>query len=149
MEWQTRRIAATLPRPDGVWARRFERRQARHRALLLGSTTDTARLGWVRTNVRWLREFMVYDPVEALSIIDGPVLAITGAKDVQVDPDDVARIGQIVTGSFEGEVPVDVTHVLRRDPGPPGLGSYRKQFSRPIDPWVVDRVTDWARSHLL
>ena len=92
---------------------------------------------------------MAYDPTEALSIIDGPVLAITGAKDIQVDPDDVARIGQIVKGSFDGKVPVDVTHVLRRDPGPPGLGSYRKQFRRPIDPWVVDRVADWARSHLL
>ena len=148
MEWQTCRIAETLPRPRRVRARRFERRQAYHRALLLGSTTDTARLAWVRWNARWFREYMLYDPTEALANIDRPVLAITGAKDIQVDPDDVARIGQIVKGSFDGEVPADLTHILRRDPAPPTLGTYRKQFQRPVEPWVVDRVADWARSQL-
>lgn len=148
MEWQTHRIAATLPRPRRVRARRFERRQARHRALLLRSTTATARLAWVRLNARWYREYMVYDPTEALSIIDRPVLAITGAKDIQVDPDDVARIGQIVRGGFDGDVPADLTHVLRRDPAPPSLGAYRTQVRQPVDPWVVDRVADWARSQL-
>ena len=91
---------------------------------------------------------MAYDPTEALAIIDRPVLAITGAKDLQVDPDDVARIGQIVTGAFDGDVPADLTHVLRRDPGPPSLRAYREQFRRPVDPWVVDRVAAWARSQL-
>ena len=64
---------------------------------------------------------MAYDPAEALEAIVGSVLAITGAKDIQVDPDDVARIGRIVTGRFDGEVPTDLTHILRRDPGPPSL----------------------------
>jgi uncharacterized protein len=148
MEWQTRRIAATLPRPRAVRARRFERRQARHRALLLGSTTDTTRLAWVRWNARWLREYMAYDPTEALATIDRPVLAITGAKDIQVDPDDVARFGQVVSGPFDGDVPADLTHILRRDPGSPSLRGYREQLRRPVDAWVVDRITMWARSHL-
>jgi pimeloyl-ACP methyl ester carboxylesterase len=148
MEWQTHRIAATLRRPEGAMARRFERRQARHRNLIAESTTDVVRLAWVRWNARWFREYMAYDPTEALAIIDRPVLAVTGAKDLQVDPDDVARIGQIVTGTFDGDVPADLTHVLRRDPGSPTLRGYREQFRRPVDPWVVDRVSAWARSQL-
>ena len=91
---------------------------------------------------------MAYDPTEALSIIDRPVLAITGANDIQVDCGDVARFGEIVTGHFDGEVPDDLTHILRRDPGPPSLGAYRQQLRRPVDPWVVDRISAWARSHL-
>ena len=41
-------------------------------ALLLGSTTDTVRLAVVRWNARWLREYMAYDPTEALATIDRP-----------------------------------------------------------------------------
>jgi len=148
MEWQTHRIAATLPSPRGKRARRFERRQARHRALLSGSTTDIVRLAWVRWNARWFREYMTYDPTEDLATIDRPVLAITGANDIQVDPDDVARIGGLVTGNFDGDVPADLTHILRRDSSAPSLRAYRKQFRQPVDPWVVDRVSEWARSHL-
>lgn len=148
MEWQTRRIAATLRRPRWVRARVFEGLQARHRALLLGSTTDTVRLARVDWNARWFREYMAYDPAEALEAIVGSVLAITGAKDIQVDPDDVARIGRIVTGGFDGEVPTDLTHILRRDPGPPSLRAYRTQFRRPVDPRVVHRIADWSRSLL-
>jgi hypothetical protein len=42
---------------------------------------------------------MTYDPIEELAIIDRPVLAITGANDIQVDPEDVARIGRVVKGA--------------------------------------------------
>ena len=48
---------------------------------------------------------MAYDPSEALATIERPVLAITGAKNIQVDCGDVTRIGEIVTGRFDGEVP--------------------------------------------
>ena len=38
----------------------------------------------------------------------------------------VAR--RLVTGPFDGEVPADVTHLLRRDAGPAGLWRYRGQI---------------------
>ena len=38
---------------------------------------------------------------------------MTGAKDIQVDAADVAAIGRMVTGPFDGETPDDLTHVLR------------------------------------
>ena len=47
---------------------------------------------WYRTqlvakvNARWMREFLAYDPAEDLATIKAPILAITGAKDIQVDP---------------------------------------------------------------
>ncbi|GID91170.1 hypothetical protein ACFQFC_11730 [Amorphoplanes digitatis] len=74
--------------------------------------------------------------------------AITGGKDVQVDPADVARIGRLVTGPFDGEVPDDLTHLLRRDPGPPGLWRYRSQLTRPVDGRVLDRIGAWAQARL-
>jgi uncharacterized protein len=77
-----------------------------------------------------------------------PRSRLTGSKDVRVDPADVARIGRLVTGSFDGDVPIDLTHLLRRDPGPPGLWRYRGQLTRPIDGWVLDRIVAWARVRL-
>ncbi len=68
------------------------------------------------------------------------MLAITGDKDVQVDPADVARIGELVTGPFDGEVRPGLTHLLRSDPGPPGLWRYPAQLARAIDSWVTERI---------
>lgn len=96
----------------------------------------------------WLREYLVHDPRDDLAAIDRPVPAITGAKDVQVDPDDVERIGGLVTGTFDSEVPGDLTHLLRRDPAPPGLWRYRAQLARPVDGWIVQRIAEWARCRI-
>ena len=56
---------------------------------------------------------------------------MTGGKDVQVDPADVAAIGRMVTGPFEGETPDDLTHVLRRDHSP-GLHRYVDNCANPL-----------------
>jgi pimeloyl-ACP methyl ester carboxylesterase len=142
MEWQSHEIATTLGRPSR--ARAFERNQARLRARLLASTTDVMRVIWTRFNARWMREYMAHDPEPDLRSIDAPVLAITGSKDIQVDPADVARIGELVRGPFQGETPEDLMHVLRRDPDPPSLAAYRKLIGQPVDPWLVDRVVGWV-----
>jgi hypothetical protein len=59
----------------------------------------------------------------AAASIRCPVLAVTGRKDIQVDPDDVAHIGGLVSGPFTGETPAELTHLLRVHPGPPGIGT--------------------------
>ena len=148
MEWQTRRIAATFRPLRRVRARVFERPPGATPRIAVGvdHRHRSPRMG--RLERPLVREYMAYDPKEALTAIDGAVLAITGAKDIQVDPDDVARIGRIVTGRFDGEVPTDLTHILRRDPGPPSLRAYRRLFRRPVDPWVVQRIAEWSRSLL-
>jgi uncharacterized protein len=149
MAWQSDRIATTLPRPLRPLGPVLVRRQARARDRVRGSTADRHdRMPRSRLTDRWLREYMAYDPGPDLAAIDRPVLAITGSKDIQVDPADVARIGRLVTGPFDGEVPTDLTHLLRRDPGPPGLWRYRSQLTRPIDGWVNERIVAWARARL-
>ena len=72
-----------------------------------------------------------------------PVLAITGGKDIQVDPDDVARMGDAVPTAFTGRVIPDVSHLLRPEPGPPSVKTYKKQSRQPIDQRVTDVLVDW------
>ena len=54
-----------------------------------------------------------------------PVLAITGDKDLQVDPADLDIIAATVAGPVTIRRVPDLTHILRRDPAAPTLGAYR------------------------
>ena len=95
-----------------------------------------------------MREFMAHEPEADLRRIQCPVLAITGRKDLQVDPDDVARIGALVGGRFTGETPANLTHVLREVDGAGGLLSYSSQLKRPADPALLNRVSTWIANEL-
>ena len=148
MEWQSHRIATTLPAPARWMASRIERRQARDRGRLLASTSDTVRLHRVEMPARWFREYMTYDPAGDLGTIAGPVLAITGGKDIQVDAGDLDRIRRLVTGPFVGETPDNLTHLLRSDDHPPGIRRYSAQLERPVDPGLVERVATWTAATL-
>jgi hypothetical protein len=91
---------------------------------------------------------MTYNPAADLVTINRPALAVTGGKDVQVDPADVATIGRMVTGPFDGDRPDDLTHVLRSDQKSPGLHRYAGQLRRPVDADLVERVATWTRAQL-
>lgn len=88
------------------------------------------------------------DLVAKVARIDAPVLALTGDKDLQTDPADLPVIAAHVGGPVQTGVLPDVTHVLRRQPGPPSLRAYRDEAKQPLDPSVVEPVLSWlaARS---
>jgi uncharacterized protein len=142
MRVQSGRIAASLRGLQRLAAGRFLRRQeeVRHALLTVGDTIDLEGV----LPARWFREYMAYDPASDLGALRCPVLAITGAADLQVDPDDVARIGQLVAGPFAGSTPEDLTHVLRVHGGRPSLPSYPAQLKRPVDAGLLDAVAGWV-----
>lgn len=96
-----------------------------------------------KINAKWMREFLAYDPREDLAEITCPILAITGAKDIQVDPGNLQRMGAVVKAPFESHVVSNVTHLLRSEAGPPRLSTYKEQITRPLDSRVVGLVLDW------
>ncbi|WP_228816696.1 hypothetical protein [Nocardia transvalensis] len=96
----------------------------------------------------WLREYLAYDPKPDLAAIRSPVLAITGDKDRQIDPADLDTIARIVPGPTEICRMPDLTHLLRREPGPATLRTYRAQYSRPVDAELIDHIATWAATHL-
>ena len=144
MRWQTERIAGSLGWPSRLFAGRFTRRQADTRQRLLESTEDVVRVDGADLPARWLREYMAHDPTDDLRAIRCPVLAITGRNDVQVDPDDVARLGQLLDGPFSGATPEALTHILRRHPDPRGLATYPAQLEHPVDPELLGQVGTWV-----
>jgi pimeloyl-ACP methyl ester carboxylesterase len=146
MEWQSERIAGTFRGVQRLLRRPFLWNQARTRRRLLSSSGDVLRVTFVKQPARWFREIMAYDPSRDLQAVRCPVLAITGRDDIQVDPDDVARIGELVAGPFTGETPDGLTHLLRVHAGPPSLSSYGAQMKELVDAALLERVAAWARS---
>jgi pimeloyl-ACP methyl ester carboxylesterase len=101
-----------------------------------------------KINAKWMREFMAYDPADDLPKIQVPVLAITGSKDIQVDPADLVRMASLVTSPFEAHEMPNLTHILRAEPGQPTLSTYKQQAAQPVDRRVLDVIGDWLAREL-
>lgn len=151
--WQARQLAPTLPKPVR-WLMKLlrqdiERSQVSKLDRIEASTDDVIRIQLVKLNAKWFREFMAFDPKSALRRAAVPVLAITGSKDIQVDPSDVGIMERTVPTAFTGHVIDDVTHLLRREDGPATIRTYKKQAKKPVDSGIVELLVEWitARTH--
>jgi pimeloyl-ACP methyl ester carboxylesterase len=101
-----------------------------------------------KMNAKWMREFMAYDPAQDLPKIRVPVLAITGSKDIQVDPADLERMAELVTSEFERHEVPDMTHMLRPEPGEPTLSTYKQQVRQPLDEQLLPLIAGWLHKHV-
>jgi pimeloyl-ACP methyl ester carboxylesterase len=149
LRWQARQIAPTLPAPVRGLLRLLrtdlESRVAANHARIAATTTDVARVGGVRVNARWTREFLAHDPRTDLARLGVPVLAVTGEKDLQVPAADLDVLTATVPGPAEVHRVPDLTHTLRRQPGRASLRAYRAELRRPVDPEVLATVVAWCR----
>ncbi|MGY2067802.1 alpha/beta hydrolase family protein [Blastococcus sp. SYSU DS0619] len=148
LRWQARQIAPTLPRPVRALLRLFrvdlEQKVAANHERVKATTTDVARIGGARVNARWHREFLAHDPRADLHRVSVPVLAVTGSKDLQVRPADLDVIAATAAGPVETHLVPDLTHTLRRQPGPASTSAYRRELKQPVDPQVIDVVVTWC-----
>jgi uncharacterized protein len=147
LTWQGRQIADSL---TGVskWVVRLlhidlikSQRKALNR--IRSSSADVMRIQGRKMNAAWIRQLMIYDPAPELARVDVPVLAITGDRDLQVDPDDLDRMRGLIKGPFEDLRLPGVTHVLRTEGAKRGFAGYKEQVRRPVDPRVIAAVTGW------
>lgn len=145
--WQGEQIAEGMPPLTKRLLKLFRvdipKLQRKAVAKIKATTTDVARIQLQKANAKWQREFLAHDPREGLRRISVPVLAITGGKDLQVNPDDLAIIRDLVTGPVETRRPEHLTHLLRNDPGKPSLSTYKKLAKQPTDPELLRIVGDW------
>ena len=112
------------------------------------STKDWYRVKLIaKINAKWMRDFLSYNPAEDLPKIQVPVLAITGTKDIQVNPDDLNRMAELVTSDFEWHKLPNITHILRTELGQPTLSTYKEQTRHPVDKQILLILLDWLHRH--
>ncbi len=88
---------------------------------------------------------MAYNPADDLPKIQVPVLALTGSKDIQVDPADLGQMAGLVKAGFESHILPNITHILRAEPGEPTLSTYKQQVAQPVDKNVLQTISEWLR----
>ena len=120
------------------------KQQAKAIDKLSRTTGDVERIQLAKVNAKWMREYIAHDPEPALRAAKVPLLAITGAKDVQVDAEDIGRILEIAPPGTEGYAVPDVDHILRHEPAAvSNPRRYSKQRRNPIDSRVLDTLVEW------
>ena len=145
LSWQTRQVAEHLvPGPLKALLRLFGtdavKQQAKAVRKLKATTGDTARIQLVKVNAKWMREFIAYDPIPALRRASVPMKAITGSKDVQVDPDDLAIVAREASRATTAKIE-DVDHLMRTETGTfSNPRKYPNQLKKPIDPCVIAEI---------
>ncbi|OPF72000.1 alpha/beta hydrolase [Streptomyces antioxidans] len=148
LRWQARSIIQGLPAPVRLLRRPLGALGNRVLARIKKTRTDVARIAGFPVNARWMRENLAHDTRADLVAIHAPVLAVTGDKDLQVDPADLDEMRRLVPGGAEIHRVPDLTHILRRDPGRHTLRSYRRLLRDPVDPDLVNLITAWLARQL-
>ena len=146
--WQAGEIGESVPRwVKGlltVFGTNIEKQQSKALAKLKNTTNDVVRIQGQRINAKWMREFLVYDPEPVLRSSKSPLLAITGSKDVQVNPADIETISRITGDRATAMVINDVDHILRTESASVSNPKrYKQQITKPIDDRVVDALVTW------
>lgn len=146
LRWQAGQLEGLLPKPVRGLLRLLRvdvaASQLKRMDRLKASTEDVIRMqGVVKVNAKWFKEFMAHDPAPALAKVAVPLLAITGAHDVQVDPADLDVMRDLVTAPLETHLLDGVNHILRL--GDPSPTTYKKQINDPLDPRVAELLADW------
>lgn len=149
--WQAGEIGESVPRFVKALLRIFgtsiEKQQSKALTKLKNTSKDVVRIQGQRINAKWMREFLAYDPKPVLRSTTSPLLAITGSKDVQVNPADIDTIDAISGDHATAILVADVDHILRTETGlVSNPKKYKKQITQPIDSRVVEAIVTWLGS---
>jgi len=95
---------------------------------------------------RLLRDFLLHDPRPVLRKIRIPVLALNGARDLQVDPErNLTAIGEALEAAGNEEVTLrtlpDLNHLFQETTT--GNTTEYGQLEQTIDPEVLDLIESW------
>ena len=150
--WQTQKISQSASRLNRAITKLLRidvvKLVKKNLEQIKATSEDTARIQGKKINAKWFREFLAYDPSTDLGKLHQPTLAITGSEDIQVDPSDLRLMVELTHGNLESHEVPGLTHLLRRDPSKAGIKSYKKQTKQPVDPSILELVTNWLAKQI-
>jgi pimeloyl-ACP methyl ester carboxylesterase len=146
--WQAKEVAKGIRGFNGFIIKLFRIDVAKAQDKALSKIKQSSK-DWIRQalvtklNAKWFREFMAYDPDKDLRKIQIPILAITGSKDVQVNPADLIRMSEIIKSDFEYHEITGMSHMLREAEGEPSVSDYKRQLKQPVDSRLLKLISKW------
>ncbi|MBU8880333.1 alpha/beta hydrolase [Bacillus sp. FJAT-29790] len=120
---------------------------------IAASDQTVIKKGLVKINAKWIREHFQYKFEIDLAAVNCPVLAITGNKDVQANPQHVHLLAEKVHGPAEAYNVSKMNHLLRDQEEPASMiklkSIYKKGFSKPLSPEMLSIIEEWAEKNII
>jgi len=108
------------------------------------------RYNLVKINAKWQREHFNYDVYEDLIKVECPVLAITGDKDFQANPERLKNLPGLVKGDVQCYVVENMDHILKEFKGQISAMNFKKQYQseadQPLHQDLVGLIKEWLLS---
>ncbi|MGJ7912741.1 alpha/beta hydrolase [Neobacillus sp. LXY-1] len=118
---------------------------------MMKSNEDTIKQSFVKVNAKWFREHIQYNVREDLAKVTCPVLAITGAKDIQANPEVLKDLPQYVKGDAEYYVVENMGHACKLVTKTSTIFSIKKDLpaegNLPIHPELTKLLENWLVGH--
>ncbi len=112
---------------------------------------DVARIQFVKMNAKWLREHLAYNVREDLPKITCPILAVTGSKDFQSDPNRLPELPGLAGGEVTWEIIENMNHPLKEANDTISITQvkalYKDSASKPLHPELKETIARWLRKH--
>lgn len=113
---------------------------------------DVIRVMGRKMSAKWIREHNSLTDqgmIEAIENADCPVLAVTGEKDVQANPEDINKISNLKLPHVTCSIIPGMDHFLRRYSGEKSVLNVKKQYanelSQPIHENLLIDIRQWVR----
>lgn len=103
-------------------------------------------------NAKWFREHYAHDVKETLKQITCPILAITGEKDVQSNPEKVEEIRKYTEAEVEAHIIPKMNHMLRDQEKDYSFLQIRKAYidvgEKPLSEELLEKLRSWLERQI-
>lgn len=120
---------------------------------VLGSKEDTMKVQFQTINAKWMREHFAYNVREDLAKVSCPVLAITGARDIQANPAVLEDLASFVKGDSEYYIVENMGHSLKFQAQTSHMLTVKKDIiaesTLPLHPELEKLLRNWVEKQFL
>jgi uncharacterized protein len=120
---------------------------------VLNSSKDIIRVNLIKTNAKWIREHFAYNVREDLAKVTCPVLAITGARDIQANPVVLKELPLYVKGNAQFHVVENMGHSCKYINHTSTMFTAKKDIlaeaKLPIHPELEKLIENWLQEHFV
>jgi hypothetical protein len=120
---------------------------------VMNSSKDVIKVSLIKTNAKWIREHYTYDVREDLDKVTCPVLAITGARDIQANPEVLKDLPLYVKGDSQFHVVENMGHSCKCISDTSTMFTAKKDIiaesTLPIHPDLEKLIENWLQVHFV
>ena len=118
---------------------------------VMSSSKEVIKVNLIKTNAKWMREHFLYNVREDLAKVTCPVLAITGARDYQANPEVLKDLPLYVKGDAQFHVVENMGHSCKYITKTSTMFTLKKDLiaetKLPVHPELEKLLENWLQEH--